>query len=95
MYMATTAGKWMIICGMIFAFSPIAVAYLTGIPEYFAGCQVDEGSVHSCIVFGHEIGPLLYSMFVAGWFVLLTFPLGVGVAVLGVLLMVIGRMFGA
>jgi hypothetical protein len=38
--------------------------------------QVDEGSVHPCIIKGHDYGELLYSLGVMGWFMLVTIPGG-------------------
>ena len=40
------------------------------------GCKVDEGSVHPCIINGHDYGELLYSLGVMGWFMLVTIPGG-------------------
>ncbi len=40
------------------------------------GCQLDEGSVHPCIVNGRDMGEQLYGMGVMGWFMLVTIPTG-------------------
>ena len=40
------------------------------------GCKVDEGSVHPCIINGHDYDELLYSLGVMGWFMLVTIPGG-------------------
>jgi hypothetical protein len=40
------------------------------------GCKVDEGSVHPCIINGHDYGALLYDLGVMGWFMLVTLPGG-------------------
>ena len=40
------------------------------------GCKVDEGSVHPCIINGHDYGQLLYTLGVSGWFMLVTLPIG-------------------
>ena len=54
------------------------------------GCQLDEGSVHPCIVDGRDIGEQLYGMGVMGWFMLVTIPTGLlALALYGVLLLVI------
>ncbi len=53
----------------------ISVAIAAGIADA-CGCRLDEGNAHSCILFGVEVGPLLYRMFVAGWYFLITFPTG-------------------
>jgi hypothetical protein len=37
---------------------------------------VDEGSVHPCIINGHDCGELLYDLGVLGWFMLVTLPGG-------------------
>jgi len=39
------------------------------------GCQLDEGSVHPCVVLSLDFGGLLYPMAVGGWFVMFTIPL--------------------
>ena len=40
------------------------------------GCDLDEGSVHPCVVNGNDIGETLYTMGVLGWLALGTIPLG-------------------
>ena len=37
-------------------------------------CPLDEGSAHACLLFGRDISETLYTMFVAGWFGLITIP---------------------
>lgn len=44
------------------------------------GCILHEGFVNPCIVNGVDRGPDLYSAFVMGWFMLLTLPIGAGIA---------------
>jgi len=55
-----------IVLGLIalFAFAPIGPV------------MVDEGSVHPCIINGHDYGELLYSLGVLGWLMLVTLPAG-------------------
>ena len=38
------------------------------------GCALDEGSAHLCLLAGHDIGGMLYSMFVNIWFGMMTIP---------------------
>lgn len=40
------------------------------------GCALDEGSIHVCVIGGLDLGGALYAMFVSGWFMLVTIPLG-------------------
>jgi hypothetical protein len=59
-----------------FAFAPIgSVMLCAGIANAY-GCKVDEGSVHPCIINGHDYGEFLYSLGVMGWFMLVTLPGG-------------------
>ena len=50
------------------------------------GCQLDEGSVHPCIVNGRDMGETLYTMGMMGWFMLATIPIGLGLAAAYILL---------
>jgi hypothetical protein len=45
---------------LAFAFAPVgSVMLCAGIANAY-GCKVDEGSVHPCIINGHDYGELLY-----------------------------------
>lgn len=41
------------------------------------GCKLDEGNVHPCIMFGKDLGEMLYVMAMMGWFGIATFPTGI------------------
>jgi hypothetical protein len=69
-----TIGYGIIGLWMIWPLIPVLIA---GIVATSCGCKVDEGSVHPCIVFGTDIGGLLYTMSMMGWFALGTFPSGI------------------
>ncbi len=58
------------------AFARIGSVMLCGAIANAYGCKVDEGSVHPCIINGHDYGELLYSLGVMGWFMLVTIPGG-------------------
>ena len=51
------------------AFSPVAVTYTAGLIALLIGCDLNEASVHACPLLGVNIGPLLYAMGLAVWFV--------------------------
>jgi hypothetical protein len=51
------------------------------------GCQLDEGSVHPCMVNGQDMGETLYSMGMMGWIGIATCP--VALILLGVYLLVV------
>ena len=52
------------------------------------GCALDEGGVHPCLAYGHDIGEQLNVMFVLGWLQLVTWP-AVAVAAIGGLVLTI------
>ncbi len=55
---------------------PVVLVAAAGSVASANGCQLDEGSVHPCIVNGHDMGEQLYGMGVMGWFMLVTIPTG-------------------
>jgi hypothetical protein len=59
-----------------FAFAPIGSVILCSAIANAHGCKVDEGSVHPCIINGHDYGELLYSLGVMGWLMLVSIPAG-------------------
>src|SRR6476646_1430231 len=59
-----------------FAFAPIGSVILCAAIANAYGCKVDEGSVHPCIINGHDYSEVLYSLGVMGWFMLVTIPGG-------------------
>jgi hypothetical protein len=61
---------------LLFGTAPALSALGAGAIASLFGCALDEGSIHPCMAFGHDIGDMLYTMFVLGWFAMVTFPLG-------------------
>ena len=51
------------------------------------GCQLDEGSVHPCVINGKDYGETLYGMGLMGWIGIATCPLSL--ILLGVYLAVV------
>ena len=59
---------------VLVALAPIGSVVACGLIANTYGCKVDEGSVHPCIIGGHDYGELLYSLGVLGWLMLVTLP---------------------
>lgn len=64
----------------LFSFLPLELVIISSLVGHATGCAVDEASAHTCMLWGHDIGPTLSDMFVSGWFILLTVPIGAMVA---------------
>ena len=62
---------------LLWMFWPLVPAILASVIAASRGCKLDEGSVHPCVVFGTDIGEVLYTMFVMGLFAMGTFPSGI------------------
>ena len=61
---------------VLFTVAPIlSVTIASAVASHFGG-KLDEGGPHPCIIHGVDVGGTLYSMFVAGWLMLLTLPIG-------------------
>jgi hypothetical protein len=61
---------------LLWMFLPMFPVVMASLIASVCGCKLDEGSAHTCIVLGMDIGGMLYSMGVMGWFGLLTVPSG-------------------
>jgi hypothetical protein len=61
----------------IYAAFPMLCVLLASAIAQATGSRLDEGSAHPCIVFGVDVGGLLYGLFVMGWLSLVTLPTGV------------------
>ena len=59
---------------------PILIAMLAGVIANLAKCELNEGNVSPCIIAGKDVGNLLYAMGVSGWFVFMTMPAALFVA---------------
>jgi hypothetical protein len=69
---------------------PVALVAVAGNIASANGCQLDEGSVHPCIVNGRDMGEQLYGMSVMGWFMLVTIPTGLlALAIYGAILLAV------
>lgn len=79
---------------LLLAFSPLIATMIAGTIAGHYGCDLDEGSIHPCIVNGEDIGDTLYTLGVLGWLALGTIPLGliaIGVYLIVVILFYIVR----
>jgi hypothetical protein len=74
-----------------FAFAPIGSVMLCAWIANAHGCKVDEGSVHPCIINGHDYGELLYQLGVMGWFMLVTIPGGLAAFVSWLIFLILHR----
>ncbi len=71
------------------ALSPIAVTYTAGLIALLIGCDLNEASVHPCALLGVNVGPLLYAMGLAVWFVSLTVLAGLLALVVLVIIFIV------
>ena len=58
----------------ILAWLPALLLTIAMVASDLTGCQVDEGSAHTCLVAGFDVGELLYTLAVSGWLMLVTLP---------------------
>jgi hypothetical protein len=61
---------------VVFAILPLALAIAASTFGASMGCRVDEAGFYPCLVLGQDVGGALGAMFVSGWFVFFTLPLG-------------------
>jgi hypothetical protein len=83
---------WALAIILLFAVLPVVSLLLAVLFASAFGCQLDEGSVHPCVVVGLDFGGLLYPMAVGGWFVMFTVPLA-GLALIVWLIVLVVLLF--
>ncbi|HEV2543827.1 MAG TPA: hypothetical protein VGU70_13805 [Methylobacterium sp.] len=64
----------MMLAGTVLVWTPALLFALGFALAHLTGCRVDEGSAHPCLVAGIDIGRLLYTLMMMGWFVILMLP---------------------
>src|ERR1700730_18559569 len=74
-----------------FASAPVGSVMLCAWIANAHGCKVDEGSVHPCVINGHDYGQLLYTLGVLGWLMLFPFPGGVFAFVICFIVLILHR----
>ena len=76
---------------VLFAFAPLGSVVACGVIADTHGCKVDEGSVHPCIINGHDYGHLLYTLLVLGWLMLVTLPSGLFAFIIWLIILILHR----
>lgn len=61
---------------LLVALSPVLSVIVAGGIANFGGCVLNEGNVHPCVIGGVDLGETIYTMFVLGWLMLVTLPMG-------------------
>lgn len=78
-----------IVTSVVVAVLPLVSALLSSLIADLADCPLNEGAVNACQIGVWEVGELLYTMFVMGWLMLVSIPLGMLGVGLGLLLLVV------
>jgi hypothetical protein len=76
---------------VLFALAPIGSVVTCAWIANAHGCQVDEGSVHPCIINGQDYGQLLYTLGVLGWLMLVSIPGGLFAFVTWLIVLILHR----
>ncbi|ODT72724.1 MAG: hypothetical protein ABS75_02670 [Pelagibacterium sp. SCN 63-23] len=77
---------------LLFALAPVIGVVLSSWLAQTNGCSLNEAMVNACIILGADWGGLLYMLFVLGWFMLATLPLGAGALIVLVVMLIIHRL---
>lgn len=67
----------LVLISVVFGLFPLLIALLAILIANLCGCRLDEAEAGKCVVFGKDIGGLLYGMFVFGWMGMITGGIGV------------------
>jgi hypothetical protein len=79
---------------LLIAIAPVLITFAAAIIAQSAGCQLNEGMAHRCVIAGKDYGQTLYEMGVAFWLFMLTalyLPVAVALGVAAFINIVRGR----
>ncbi|WP_172121701.1 MULTISPECIES: hypothetical protein [unclassified Devosia] len=71
------------------ALLPLMSVWLATSLADWHNCQLDEGSVHACMIAGADWGEALYAMALMGWLMLASIPLGGGAVLVWLIMLTI------
>jgi len=84
-------GRRLIYLSIFVAILPlISVAIAYGM-AYDLHCTINEAGASGCMIQGIDVSNYLYTMFVSGWYVYYTAPVGAAGILLGLMVWVVGR----
>ncbi|BDP43147.1 hypothetical protein DAETH_31160 [Deinococcus aetherius] len=72
--------RWLLLAVLawaLFTFGPLLGVLLSSWVAGANGCRLDEAGTYPCVVAGVDVGGLLSTLFVLGWLMLVTIPVGV------------------
>ncbi len=70
-----------LVCILLVAIAPLIPALIAAYIVDAVGCQLDEGSIHPCLINGVDYGDTLYTLGMMPWFVFFSVPLAAGLLV--------------
>lgn len=79
--------RWVLLAAVLwvlFTFGPLLGVLVASAVANAHGCRLDESGAHPCVVAGRDVGGLLAGLFVLGWLMLVTLPVGALIGVAGV-----------
>lgn len=74
--------SWLALVLSLIGWVPLFCVFLAYAIAQLGHCQLDEGSIHSCVLYGTDLGSLLYELAMMGWLFLMTFPAAIASVVL-------------
>jgi hypothetical protein len=85
------ASKVVMFIGIVVAFGPLAIAFLSIPISLLMGCMSVGGSPGVCVVGGSVMGKFVWTMAMMHWYSLLTFFPGMGIVLLGVVIAILSK----
>lgn len=74
---------------VLLAAAPLIGVFIADALAQSNGCVLNEGSTNPCVIMGADWGGALYTLFVLGWLMLATLPLGMGAVMVLIVVLII------
>jgi len=65
-----------LLLSIVIAVCPLLLVWSVDLIATLNGCTLNESGAQPCLIGGVDIGGFLYSIFMSGWYLFITFPVG-------------------
>ena len=73
--------RLLMLIGVVICVLPLISVVASSMIASAFDCELHEGFANPCLIAGRDYGGLLVNMFVAGWLMLLTLPMGLLISI--------------
>jgi hypothetical protein len=82
---------WVAACAVAFALLPLVAFGIASALAAIGDCEANESQVMPCVIAGIDFGEVVSLLFMSMWLLLLTGPIGFGIAIVAAIVWVVSK----